>query len=241
MRPGRASSRSSGSRTGKRGWPRAYRAAQWYAEQLGVERSDGHRAVDADLQLLRRQFDSLPDLIADIDDRNSRFSGVALRRLMYLLRHDKRVEGLLQLIVDALADGEGPDLEVDVYRCELLGADFLYTPPKRRPKAEARPLDRRQPADVDELRKKIAPKLRRPHTRAKLEELIERLLAGRTQIQFGDVPVGTDDEYVRAIYAAAFGLEKGTTYEFTPDPHGARTHHGPYATPSGTLRRKRRR
>lgn len=54
----------------------------------------------------------------------------------YLLRQDRRTESQLEFIVGALARGEVPELEFDVYRCELLSDSFLYTPPKRRPKTE---------------------------------------------------------------------------------------------------------
>ena len=59
-------------------------------------------------RLLRAQFETLPQLVDDIDARNARFSGVALRKLMYLLRQDTRTEGQLQRIVDALCPRPGP-------------------------------------------------------------------------------------------------------------------------------------
>src|SRR6266545_2549363 len=107
-------------------------AARWYAEQGGLDREAAAGRVAADLALLRMQFDTLPTVTDDIDARNARFSGVALRKLMYLLRQDTRTEGQLQFLVDALARDAAPDLELDVYRCELLADGFLYMPPRRR-------------------------------------------------------------------------------------------------------------
>lgn len=48
--------------------------------------------VISDLRLLRTQFDALPSITEEIDARNARFSGVALRKLTYLLRQDRRIE-----------------------------------------------------------------------------------------------------------------------------------------------------
>jgi hypothetical protein len=76
-----------------------------------VDREAAVRKVAADLHLLRAQFETLPQLIDDIDDRNARFSGVALRKIMYLLRQDKRIEGQLQLVIDRLARDEAPGVE----------------------------------------------------------------------------------------------------------------------------------
>jgi hypothetical protein len=50
-------------------------------------------AITSDLGLLRSQFDAIPHLVEEIDSRNARFSGVALRKIRYLLRQDRRTEG----------------------------------------------------------------------------------------------------------------------------------------------------
>jgi hypothetical protein len=89
-------------------------AGRWYAEQNGLDAEAAAAQVRADLALLRMQFDTLPQVTDDIEARNARFSGVALRKLMYLLRQDTRTEGQLQLLVDALACDAAPDLDFDV-------------------------------------------------------------------------------------------------------------------------------
>ncbi len=106
-------------------------AAEWYAAQRSLESHAARSAFAADLHLLRSHFDAIPDLVAEIDARNARFSGVALRKLRYLLRQDRRTESQLEFILGALARGEAPELEFDVYRCELLSDSFLYTPPQK--------------------------------------------------------------------------------------------------------------
>ena len=68
-------------------------AAGWYATQLGLDQGAAVRQVQEDLLLMRMQFETLPEITDDIDARNARFSGVALRKLMYLLRQDRRTRG----------------------------------------------------------------------------------------------------------------------------------------------------
>jgi Wadjet anti plasmid transformation system JetA-like protein len=218
-------------------------AARWYAEQLGVDRAEASRWVQEDLKILRMQFETLPELIDDIDARNARFSGVALRKIMYLLRQDKRIEGQLQLIIDRLARDEAPDLEFDVFRCELLGDDFLYTPPRRRAPVVARKLDRVPVADTDGIRREIAPRLRRRFSRPQMESYVERLLGGRTSARLSEADLADDTDYVRLIYIASYGLDRISSYAFEKDVGDAERRlerRGWYGFPAGSLRRRRK-
>jgi hypothetical protein len=219
-------------------------AARWYAEQDGLDRESAATRVSADFALLRMQFDTLPAVTDDIDVRNARFSGVALRKLMYLLRQDTRTEGQLQLIVDALARDQAPDLEFDVYRCELLGDSFLYTSPIRRPRPTAQPLARRPAGDAAALRRLVAPRLRRPFARSRVEAFVDELLGARTSVPLSAAAPEVDDEYVRLIYAAAYGLDGGSPFRFERDaaaPEERLERHGIYGFPRGFLARRPRR
>ena len=217
-------------------------AGRWYAEQLGVDPAAARDSVAADLRLLRMQFETLPQLIDDIDARNARFSGVALRKLMYLLRQDTRTEGQLQWIVDALARDRAPDLVFDVYRCELLADGFLHTPARRRPRPEPQPLARR-PAETGDLRRAIAPRLRRPFARSRVEAFVEGLLGARATAPLAEAAPESDTDYVRLIYTVAYGLDGRSPYRFelestSPDERVER--HGPYGFPRGFVGRRRR-
>jgi hypothetical protein len=217
-------------------------AGRWYAEQHGTDAEAAGGAVAADVRLLRMQFETLPQLVDDIDARNARFSGVALRKLMYLLRQDTRTEGQLQRIVDALARDQAPDLVFDVYRCELLADGFLYTPVRRRPRSEPQPLARRAVATTD-LRRDIAPRLRRPFSRSRVEAFVEGLLGARATASLGEAAPDTDTDYVRLIYTVAYGLDGRSPYRFDPQqaaPDERQERHGPYGFPRGFLGRRRR-
>jgi len=219
-------------------------ASRWYAEQGGLDREAAAGRVAADLALLRMQFDTLPTVTDDIDARNARFSGVALRKLMYLLRQDTRTEGQLQLLVDALARDAAPDLELDVYRCELLADGFLYTPPRRRARPAAQPLARRSSADPAALRTLVAPRLRRPFSRSRVEAFIDGLLGERAGASLAEAGPETDEEYVRLIYTVAYGLDGRSAFRFERDalPVSERTdRRGVYGFPRGSIIRRPRR
>ncbi|MBN1208212.1 MAG: hypothetical protein JXB05_25345 [Myxococcaceae bacterium] len=218
-------------------------AAGWYADQLGLDPSAAARQVQEDLHLMRMQFETLPEITDDIDARNARFSGVALRKLMYLLRQDRRTEGQLQYLVEQLARDEAPELDFDVYKCELLCDGFLYTPPTRRPRATPQPLPPRRHALSEDVRKQLAERLRNPFARARLEEFIGALLGARQGAAMEEVPLENDGDYVRAIHLVAHGLDGRGTYRFRPAEDAARTpvRRGVYTVPAGHLERARKR
>ncbi|MBI5489006.1 MAG: hypothetical protein HY905_16855 [Deltaproteobacteria bacterium] len=208
-------------------------AAEWCAAQRGTGKAEARVVVAADLALLRSQFDAIPRIVDEIDARNSRFSGVALRKIRYLLRQDRRIEGQLQYVVDALARGEGPELGFDVFKCELLGDDFLYTAPTARPKARPQVLAPRTPTDRERIRGEAAARIRQLFARRRIEEFVEGLLAGRREAAMNEIAVGEDREYVRLLYLAAYGLDGASWYRLRPSVERVRK--GGYGFPDGRI------
>jgi hypothetical protein len=217
-------------------------AARWYAEQLGLDESAAALQVQEDLHLMRMQFETLPEITDDIDARNARFSGVALRKLMYLLRQDRRTEGQLQYLVEQLARDQAPELEFDVYKCELLCEGFLYTPPTRRPKAAPQPLPPRRGELSEDVRNQLAERLRNPFARARIEEFIGMLLGARKGASMEEVPLENDEDYVRAIHLVIHGLDGKGTYRFQPseETSPAPVSKGTYTVPAGRIERIRK-
>ena len=211
-------------------------AAEWYAVQRGRGQPEARAAVATDIALLRSQFEAIPRLVGDIDARNARFLGVALRKIRYLLRQDRRTEGQLQFIVEALSRGEAPDLEFDVFKCELLGDGFLYTPPSERPRPGPQALSRRAPGDPDAIRRQAAARLRRLLGRRRIEAFVDALLDGRPDARMDEVPVGDDGEYLRLLYLASYGLDGGSPFRLRPLPERLRK--GPYGHPGGRIERR---
>lgn len=180
-------------------------AAEWYAAQRGTSRHEGQLAVQTELAQMRSHFDDIPQLVDDIDTRNARFSGVALRKIRYFLRQDRRTEGQLQFIVDALAKGTTPELEFDAFRCELLAGNFLYTPPMARERALPQRLVKQPAMNREQIRQEVAARVRRMFARQRIEEFVRTLLDGRNTAPMGDVPVDSDHDYLRLLYLASGG------------------------------------
>ena len=216
-------------------------AAAWYAEQLRVDRETAARQVAEDLRVMRMQFETLPEVTDDIDQRNARFSGVALRKLMYLLRHDKRIEGQLQGLMDALAHDNAPDVEFEAFRCELLAEGFLYTIPTRRRAVEPQPLALPPVPDRERVRIAVARVVHSPFARARILAYVDEVLAGRRALPLGEFPLDSDEDYVRRIFIVAFGLD-GAPYVFQPEgAHPLLERKGAYGYPRGQVERRSRR
>jgi hypothetical protein len=213
-------------------------AAEWYAAQHGTGIGEGRLAVKTELALMRSHFDNIPQLVDDIDTRNARFSGVALRKIRYFLRQDRRTEGQLQFIVDALARDEAPELEFDVFKCELLAGHFLYTAPVSRERPSPRRLVPQPTGNHERIRQEAAARVRRIFARRRIEEFVATVLRGRTSAPMQDVPVGADQEYVRLLYLASYGLDGDSTYRFRPSQ--ARLQATMYGYPDGTLEARRK-
>ncbi|HEV2986717.1 MAG TPA: Wadjet anti-phage system protein JetA family protein, partial [Vicinamibacterales bacterium] len=211
-------------------------AADWYAAQREISTEEGQLAVKADLALLRSHFDAIPRLVDDIDTRNARFSGVALRKIRYFLRQDRRTEGQLQFIIDALAKDEAPELEFDAFRCELLGSNFLYTPPTARERAAPQSLVEQPTANRERIRQEAATRVRRLFARRRLEEFVLTVLDRRQAAPMRDVPVHEDPDYVRLLYLASYGLDGESTFELLPLP--GRLRKGAYGYPDGTIEKR---
>lgn len=209
-------------------------ASEWYATQQSAEPAS--ERVARDLALIRTQFDEIPRMVSEIDERNARFSGVALRKVRYLLRQDRRVEGQLQFILEQLARTDVPEPDFDIHRCELLSEGFLYTAPKDRPKPKPRTLRARSKAEDPLLRAEASAKLRRLHSRARVEAAVAALLRERTSADMAEVPMLGDSDYVRAMFITSFGLDGGSTFRFEHDP--AQVVRPPYSHPGGKIVRR---
>jgi hypothetical protein len=207
----------------------------WYATQSGRTLAEARISVMSDLETLRSQLNIIPRIIEEIDARNARFSGVALRKLRYLLRQDRRTEGQLQYIVDALARGDVPELEFDIYQCQLLAGGFLYTPPTARPKLAPQGLNIRKDVDQEKIRREASARIRRPFSRPRIEEFIDQVLAGRLAGSMKEVNVTSDEDYVRLLYIASYGLDSSSSFQLLPSAERVRK--GPYTYPDGKVER----
>jgi hypothetical protein len=233
------------------------RAARWHQEQYDTDPASARAAVGHALRTVRQQLETLPALLVDIDARNSRFSGVARNRLLYLLSRNRHVDGQLQGVIDAMVAGTAPEFALDLYHCRLLGDDFLYVPRQQRTPREATPLDVVTATDPAVLQEKAQRLMNQPFGERAIRRYVDAALAGRDRMSAEELPLASDDDYVRYVCVIAHGLAAGAPYRFAaagcdkapldapvcPDPRceTCRVERNGYRVPRGLIERPTRR
>lgn len=92
-------------------------AALAWSEREGTDAATATAKLQVALSDMRERLQLLPALLADLDERNAKFSGAAWRQLIYLLHQDAQLEAKLEAALRALHAGLDDDgLPLEVYR-----------------------------------------------------------------------------------------------------------------------------
>jgi Family of unknown function (DUF5716) len=226
------------------------RAARWYAEEHATDLVSARQVVVQAMTTVRRQLEALPDLVHDIDARNARFSGSARNRLVYLLSRNRHIDGQLQALIDHLIRDEVDAVPVDLYRTRFLREDFLYIVPEKRVPPAPTLLPDAIPSDIPTLRERARRLMEQPFSERMVRRYIEGLLAGRSRVAAAELPLASDEDYVRFICVVMYGCSPAGPYRFRPvecpaDACGGATcpvcrrTEGRYRVPAGEIERQR--
>ena len=91
-------------------------AAAW-VEREGMDTATATEKLQTALGDMRERLQLLPALLADLDERNAKFSGAAWRQLIYLLHQDAQLEAKLEGALRELHEGPEDDgIALEVYR-----------------------------------------------------------------------------------------------------------------------------
>jgi hypothetical protein len=221
-------------------------AARWYASQHGVDEAEAFERIEEELGIVRSHIEAMPRIMREIDERNQRFTGVATRRISYLLRHDRRTEGHLQFLIDGLGAARLPPLDMEVYEAKFLGPDCLYVPRRLHIPVDNPPLHTPDRADPAAAAQAFASRLLSPYRRELVNRYVRDLLSGRSSMTIREVPVASDEDYVRLTYVVSYGTGKNASYRFArsrcddrdcvdPDCALCRVRTGSYSYPNGTI------
>lgn len=173
-------------------------------------------------------FESLDELLQEIDRRNQSYNRASVERLQYLLNTDRDIKGKLVHLLKGLPplkpDIHSPQLkamqELPVYQVRYLDPYALYTEPTRRKRGKPQPL--RVPNKEDDAR-----------FRAEAEELLERMNAIFSQQRITDfirsqmdqtgrlassnLQLDEFDDFLRVMVAVIKGDEAEVPYQIEWD------------------------
>jgi hypothetical protein len=189
-------------------------AAQWYQENTGASLDAATELVFDDLELVRSHVESMPKVMKEIDERNQRFSSSARRRIAYLLKHDGRMEGQLQLLIDKLASGSIPPLELQIYRAEFLSDDFLYVHRSKRKKIVNAALLQKPALDDAMGRSLLMEKLASGLNKKMISKFVLQFLGTRHSASIRELELQSDDDYLRILRILSYAHEPSVPYTF---------------------------
>ncbi|MCL6517897.1 Wadjet anti-phage system protein JetA family protein [Alicyclobacillus sp.] len=200
------------------------------------------------IQFIADTFESLDDLLREIDHRNAAYNRASVERLQYLLNSDRDIKGkLVQLLraLPSLNERTSSPLaaamaEVPLYEVRYFDPDALYTEPKRRQRGQPQPLRRPSQADDAAFAAEAKELLERANSLFSQERIAQFILSqmdeeGRLPAEALRLPEW--DDFVRTIVAVVRGDEPEMPYEIEWG-HGGTVVVGSYRIPLVTFLRK---
>ena len=216
----------------------------------GPDFDDGARAVqggiDARVRVVEERLDALPRLVSGIDHRNQRYSGLASRRVAYLLRQNESFDAQLQYLIDSMGSGTLGRLDLPLYRQQHISSESWYRPRRHAPPQARTALLPDEDVPDHVVREQMASALAKPFRPERVAAWADDLFGDRTSIQIGEVAPNDDEAYVYLIQLIHYAESAKVPFSVSiPDcvvPHctgcdGCRTVTGRYSFPRGVIMR----
>ena len=199
-----------------RGWLQDPDVIKGMAQVLLAQRQDlegeARYEIARMIQFIVDTFESIDELLKEIDRRNVSYSRASAERLQYLLNTDRNVKGKLIELLKAL-----PPLQSNVssqlyeemavlplFDVKIADPDGLYTEPVRKRREKPRPLQMRSDVKESAFQAEAAEMMQRMHTLFSQERIIEFIL---TQMGFEGVILAAQlsieemDDFLRTMIA----------------------------------------
>ncbi|SFU44582.1 Wadjet anti-phage system protein JetA family protein [Alicyclobacillus macrosporangiidus] len=201
------------------------------------------------IQFIGDTFESLDDLLREIDHRNAAYNRASVERLQYLLNSDRDIKGKLVQLLRALppvhARAPSPLLsamaELPLYEVRYFDPDALYTEPKRRQRGQPQPL--RRPGGVDdaafqEEAKELLERANALFSQQRIAEFILSQMDEHGRLPASALRLPEWDDFIRAIVAVVRGDEPEMPYGIEWDDETQTVVVGAYRIPALTFLRK---
>ncbi|MBE3587075.1 MAG: hypothetical protein IMW93_00705 [Thermoanaerobacteraceae bacterium] len=218
------------------------RLNQWYSDPSWVDRvaalevqreryPDLHAArqeIYRCIDYIRQAYTGLDDLLEEIDRRNARYANASFQQLKYILNSSRDTEGQLMEILKFLAElrsegGVRPDEYLpevcsqlfSLFNQGFLDQDSLYT--GREASRQHQPREMQELEEPDPIRRRerlrlVRQQLERRMTREKINAWVMGKLAHREDIYARDLGIASVEDFLKLIYAAAYGRSRQVGY-----------------------------
>lgn len=165
----------------------------------------------------------------EIDQKNTQYQRAAINRAKFLLSGDEDVRGQLKEIllgINEVMNKENMDLGgiyriefldelVRIYSSSVIDSNSLYSPTEGRKEFVPQELASEE-ADLlkrQEKIRRIAEKMQNVLSPAKIGTYIEHQLGERKQLRAAQLPLDTEEDFIKIIYVRLYGQRKSMNYK----------------------------
>jgi hypothetical protein len=182
-----------------------------------------HQVVDA--------FQSMDDILADINEKNSKYQRAAINRAKFYLIGGEDVRGQLKEIISAInnqINQENMELGgiyriefleelIRLYQVSVIDDNSLYTPIEGRKNFEPTPISDSIPDYElrEEKMRKMLEKLSRVMNPDKINRYVDEQLGEQQNMKASKLPISSTDEFVKLIYIRLYGQRKNMHYQIS--------------------------
>jgi len=214
-----------------------YHDPAWVAATAAQEVERGRQAGQAEaekeiyhrLDYIRQTYTGMDEILEEIDRRNVQYANASFLQLKYILNSSKDLEGQLLEILKYLAglrtvEGyrQGDDLPqafdrlFSLYSIPYIDAQSLYT--AREASRNHAPVEFQKLAGPDEkerreVLRKYREKMARRMIRERINAYVMDKLGGRDSIRAAELGVDEVEDFLKLIYAAAYGASRLVNYQ----------------------------
>ena len=201
----------------------SYRGQRGEIDEGGVRSDIVQRIV-----FISDTFESLDDLLKEIDKRNANYNRASVERLQYLLRSDRDIKGkliqLLRALPKLLSDADSPLLEamltLPIYQVRYLDPNALYTEPTQRKRGKPQPVQ--QPKTEDDVifraeAKELIERMNALYSQQRIAEYIRSQMDSAGKLTSGDMRLLEFDDFLRVIMAVIRSDEPEMPYDIEWD------------------------
>ena len=194
-----------------------------------ISEEDGQELVYRYLHEIIEAFRNMDDILTEIDQKNTQYQRAAINRAKFLLSGDEDVRGQLKEIllgINEVMNEENMDLGgiyriefldelVRIYSSSVIDSNSLYSPTEGRREFVPQDLMIEEPDLLKRQEKirRIAEKMQNVLSPAKIGTYIEHQLGEKKQIHAAQLPLDTEEDFIKIIYVRLYGQRKNMNYK----------------------------
>lgn len=203
--------------------------AKWCQQQRAdLDETAARGEIVQRIAFITDTFESLDDLLKEIDKRNTNYNRASVERLQYLLNTDRDIKGKLVQLLRSLpklqAATQSPLLEamrsLPVYPIRYFDPLALYTEPTRRARGKPQPVLQAKTEDDAAFRaeaRELMERMTALYSQQKIGEFILRQMDSDGRLASEAMRLYEFDDFLRTIVAVIKGDEPEMPYDIAWD------------------------